>query len=63
MRLIIDLDKIKDPSKREWLLNSLRLMQIGFHITEKPQIIDQYNNDLEKETQKLKLASSPQQKI
>ena len=48
MELIIDVDKIKDPSKREWLLNSLRLMQIRFHTTEKPQTIAQYNKDLEK---------------
>ena len=48
MELIIDFDKIKDPSKREWLINSLKLMQIGFHTTEKPQTIAQYNKDLEK---------------
>jgi hypothetical protein len=48
MELIIDFDKIKDPSKREWLINSLKLMQIGFQTTEKPQTIEQYNKDLEK---------------
>ena len=48
MKVIIDLDKIKNPSKREWLLNSLKIMQIGFHTTEKPQTIAQYNKDLEK---------------
>ena len=48
MELIIDFDKIKDPSKREWLINSLKLMQIGFQTTEKPQTIAQYNKDLEK---------------
>ena len=48
MELIIDFDKIKDPSKREWLINSLKLMQIRFHTTEKPQTIAQYNKDLEK---------------
>lgn len=48
MELIIDFDKIKDPSKREWLINSLKLMQIGFQTTEKPQTIAQYNSDLEK---------------
>jgi len=48
MELIIDVDKIKDPSKREWLLNSLKLMQIGFQTIEKPQTITQYNKDLEK---------------
>lgn len=30
MELIIDFDKIKDPSKKEWLINSLKLMHIGF---------------------------------
>jgi ABC-type oligopeptide transport system substrate-binding subunit len=48
MELIIDFDKIKDPSKREWLINSLKLMKIGFQTTEKPQTIAQYNSDLEK---------------
>lgn len=48
MELIIDFDKIKDPSKREWLINSLNLMQIGFHTTEKPQTITQYNKELQK---------------
>ena len=48
MELIIDFDKIKDPSKREWLINSLKLMHIGFHTVEKPQTIKEYNEDLEK---------------
>jgi len=48
MELIIDFDKIKDPSKQEWLINSLKLMNIGFQTTEKPQTIAQYNKDLEK---------------
>jgi hypothetical protein len=48
MEVIIDFDKIKDPTKREWLINSLKLMKIGFHTSEKPQTIAQYNSDLEK---------------
>ncbi|HVS91990.1 MAG TPA: hypothetical protein VHE59_08175 [Mucilaginibacter sp.] len=48
MELIIDFDKIKDPSKREWLINSLRLMRIEFQATETPQTIEQYNQDLKK---------------
>ena len=48
MELIIDFDKIKDPSKREWLISSLKLMHIGFQTTEKPQTLAQYNRDLEK---------------
>lgn len=47
MELIIDIDKIKDPSKREWLIKSLKLMKIGFHTNEKPQTIEEYNADLE----------------
>lgn len=47
MELIIDFDKIKDKSKKEWLLNTLKLMKIDFQATEKPQTIDEYNNDLE----------------
>lgn len=46
MELIIDFDQIKDPSKREWLINSLKLMKIGFHTSEKPQTISAYNADL-----------------
>lgn len=46
MELIIDFDKIKDPVKKEWLLHTLKLMGIGFHATERPQTIDQYNDDL-----------------
>lgn len=48
MELVIDFDKIKDPSKREWLISSLKLMNIGFQTTEKPQTHLQYNKDLEK---------------
>lgn len=47
MELIIDFDKIKDPSKREWLISSLKLMKIGFHTTENPQTVDEYNSDIE----------------
>ncbi len=47
MELIIDFDKIKDPTKREWLISSLKLMNIGFHTSEHPQSITQYNSDLE----------------
>lgn len=47
MEVIIDFDKIKDKSKREWLLNTLKLMKIDFQATEKPQTLEEYNNDLE----------------
>ena len=47
MDLIIDFDGIDDPSKQEWLLRTLKLMGIGYHTAEKPQSLDEYNNDLE----------------
>lgn len=47
MELVIDFDKIKDPSKREWLISSLKLVQISFKAIDKPQTIAQYNKDLE----------------
>jgi hypothetical protein len=46
MEVIIDFDKITDPSKKEWLLRTLKLMGIDFQATEKPQTLTQYNNDL-----------------
>jgi len=47
MDLIIDLDGINDSSKQDWLLRTLQLMGIGYHTAEKPQTLDEYNNDLE----------------
>lgn len=47
MELIIDFDKIKDSSKKEWLLQTLKLMGIGFRAMEKPQTLAEYNKDLE----------------
>ena len=47
MELIIDFDSIKDSSKKEWLLSTLKLMDINFHSTEKPQSLEEYNEDLE----------------
>ena len=46
MELIIDFDKIKDPSKKEWLITSLKLMQIGFETSERRQTLTQYNEEL-----------------
>lgn len=54
MDLIIDFDKIKDPSKKEWLITSLKLMHIGFQTSEKPQTLKQYNLDLEKGDSEIK---------
>ncbi|TFF39675.1 hypothetical protein [Mucilaginibacter psychrotolerans] len=47
MEIVIDLDKIKDATKKEWLINSLKLMHIGFDTQEKRQTIEEYNEDLE----------------
>ena len=47
MDIIIDFDGINDSSKQDWLLRSLKLMGIAYHTAEKPQTLDQYNNDLE----------------
>jgi hypothetical protein len=47
MNLIIEIDKIEDASKREWLLSTLKLMDISFETVEKPQSLDEYNLDLE----------------
>ena len=47
MDLIIDFDGITDSSKQDWLLCTLKLMGIGYHTSEKPQTLDEYNNDLE----------------
>jgi hypothetical protein len=47
MELLIDFDKIKDQGKKEWLLRTLKLMDISFRATEQPQTLAQYNEDLE----------------
>lgn len=47
MALVIEIDHIQDASKREWLLNTLKLMDIKFHLIEKPQSLEEYNRDLE----------------
>lgn len=47
MELIIDFDNINDNSKKEWLIRTLKLMGIAFKTAEKPQTLDEYNQDLE----------------
>lgn len=47
MELIIDFDGINDSSKQDWLLRTMKLTGIGYHTAEKPQTLDEYNNDLE----------------
>ncbi|MBA3675738.1 MAG: hypothetical protein H0W75_12425 [Chitinophagaceae bacterium] len=46
MHLIIDIDTIKEQTKREWLLNTLRLMNIGFKTGESRQTIEEYNIEI-----------------
>lgn len=47
MELIIDFDEIQDNLKKEWLIRTLKLMGIGYHTSEKPQTLSEYNKDLE----------------
>ena len=47
MELIIEIDKIEDASKKEWLLSTLKLMDIKFKTVEKPQSLEEYNLDLD----------------
>jgi hypothetical protein len=47
VELIIDFDGINDSSKQDWLLRTMKLTGIGYHTAEKPQTLDEYNNDLE----------------
>jgi hypothetical protein len=46
MELIIDFDNIEDASKKEWLISTLKIMGIGYHTSEKPQTLAEYNQDL-----------------
>ncbi len=45
--MIIDFDNISNGSKKEWLINTLDLMGIGYHTTKQHQILEQYNQNLE----------------
>lgn len=47
MKLIIDLDDIKDTSKKRFLLSTLKFLGIKFKTSEKPQTLEEYNQDLE----------------
>lgn len=46
MHLIIDIDEIKDFSKKEWLINTLKLMNIGFNTFKKRQTANEYNLEI-----------------
>ncbi len=47
MYVIIDIDATGEGDKKEWLLNSLRFMNIGFRTSESRQTIEEYNHDLD----------------
>lgn len=47
MELIINIDSIKEKQKRAWLLSTLKLMDIRFQTIEKPQTLEEYNQELE----------------
>lgn len=47
MDILIDFDGINDSSKKEWLLQTLKLMGIRFQEIEKPQTQEEYNQELE----------------
>jgi len=46
MQIVIDIDAIDDASKKEWLINTLRLMNINFNTTEKRQTVEEYNREI-----------------
>jgi hypothetical protein len=47
MDILIDFDGINDSSKKEWLLRTLKLMGIGFQTIDRPQTLEEYNQELE----------------
>jgi hypothetical protein len=47
MDILIDFDGINDPSKKKWLLRTLKLMGIGFQTINRPQTLEEYNQELE----------------
>jgi hypothetical protein len=46
MHLIIDIDAITDASKKEWLLNTLRLMDIRYNTAVQRQTLEEYNLEI-----------------
>jgi hypothetical protein len=47
MELIIEFDNIKDTSKKKFLLETLKFLDIQFKTSEKHQTLEQYNKGLE----------------
>jgi len=47
MQLIIDIDSIKDTSTKDWLLQTLKLLNIKYDTAERRQSVEEYNRDIE----------------
>ena len=47
MELIIELDNIKDISKKKFLLETLKFLGIQFETSQKRQTMEEYNKELE----------------
>lgn len=47
MYVIIDIDGIGEVEKKEWLLSSLRFMNIDYRTSESRQTIEEYNADID----------------
>ncbi|MCY7423140.1 MAG: hypothetical protein LH478_15515 [Chitinophagaceae bacterium] len=47
MKLVIDFETINDVSKKQWLIDTLRLMNISFNTTERRQTIEEYNLEID----------------
>lgn len=48
MELVIDFDSIQDLSKRKFLLNTLKFLDVKFKTLEQPQTLKEYNDELER---------------
>lgn len=47
MQLIINIDSIKDTAKKDWLLHTLKIMNINYSTLDKRQLIEEYNLEIE----------------
>ena len=46
MQIVIDVEAIDDASKKEWLVSTLKLINIKFNTTEKRQTVEEYNREI-----------------
>ena len=46
MDLIIDTNSIKDTTTKEWLLDTLKAMNISYRISERSQTVEEYNQEI-----------------